>query len=138
MLDKNGVMRFSVSLPPALVKEFDDAWKNMKYESRSKAVHDAMRIFISEFKWTRGEAERVAGAILLLYYLEKPHMLKRIMEIQHKFRSIISSTTHIHLEEDKCLEIIAVNGEADEVRKLAQELMVKKGVKQVKVAVIAP
>jgi CopG family nickel-responsive transcriptional regulator len=138
MRNKVGVVRFSVSLPPTLVKEFDDVWKNMKYESRSKAVHDAMRTFISEFKWTYCEAERVAGAILLLYYLEKPDLLKRIMEIQHRFRSIISSTTHIHLEEDKCLEIIAVNGEAGEIRELAQELMARKGVKQVKVAVIAP
>jgi len=138
MRDKDGVVRFSVSLPPTLVKEFDDVWKNMKYESRSKAVHDAMRTFISEFKWTCGETERVAGAILLLYYLEKPNLLKRIMEIQHKFRSIISSTTHIHLEEDRCLEIIAVNGEASGIRELAQELMAKRGVKQVKVAVIAP
>jgi CopG family nickel-responsive transcriptional regulator len=138
MRNKVGVVRFSVSLPPTLVKEFDDVWKNMKYESRSKAVHDAMRTFISEFKWTYCETERVAGAILLLYYLEKPDLLKRIMEIQHRFRSIISSTTHIHLEEDKCLEIIAVNGEAGEIRELAQELMARKGVKQVKVAVIAP
>jgi CopG family nickel-responsive transcriptional regulator len=60
------------------------------------------------------------------------------MEIQHKFRDIISSTTHIHLEEDKCLEIIAVKGRSGEIRKLAQELMAKKGVKQVKISVVAP
>jgi CopG family nickel-responsive transcriptional regulator len=138
MQDKLGVVRFSVSLPPSLVDEFDSAWKSMNYENRSKAVHDAMRTFISEFKWTHGEKEHVAGAILLLYYLDKPNLLKRIMEIQHKFRDIISSTTHIHLEEDKCLEIIAVNGEAGEIRNLAQELMARKGVKQVKISVVAP
>jgi CopG family nickel-responsive transcriptional regulator len=138
MQDKLGVVRFSVSLPPSLVDEFDSAWKSMNYENRSKAVHDAMRTFISEFKWTHGEKEHVAGAILLLYYLDKPNLLKRIMEIQHKFRDIISSTTHIHLEEDKCLEIIAVNGEVGEIRNLAQELMARKGVKQVKISVVAP
>lgn len=138
MRNKIGVLRFSVSLPPTLVEEFDNAWKSMNYENRSKAVHDAMRTFISEFKWTRSETEYVAGAILLLYYLDKPNLLEKIIEIQHEFTNIISSTTHIHLEEDKCLEIIAVRGKAGEIRSLAQKLMAKKGVKQVKIAVVAP
>jgi CopG family nickel-responsive transcriptional regulator len=138
MQDNVGVVRFSVSLPPPLVEEFDSVWKNMGYESRSKAVHDAMRAFISEFKWTCGETEHVAGVILVLYYLDKPNLLEKIVSIQHRFRNIISSTTHIHLEEDKCLEIIAVNGKVNDVRKLSEELMARKGVKQVKVAVLAP
>jgi len=125
-------------LPPKLVEEFDFVWKSIGYENRSKAVHDAMRAFISEFKWTHEEEEHVAGAVLILYYLDKPKLLEKILGIQHKFRSIISSTTHIHLEEDKCLEIIAVNGSVKDIRKLSQELMAKKGVKQVKVAVMAP
>ncbi|MEM1586027.1 MAG: nickel-responsive transcriptional regulator NikR [Candidatus Bathyarchaeia archaeon] len=132
------VVRFSVSLPPSVVKEFDNVWRSMGYESRSKAIHDAIRTFISEFKWTSAESEHVAGAILVLYYLDKPDLLEKVMNIQHKFRDIISSTTHIHLEEDKCLEIIAVNGKVDEIRRLAEELTAKKGVKQVKVAVVAP
>jgi len=44
---------------------------------------------------------------------------------------------HIHLEENKCLEIIAVKGTAEEVKNLTQDLMTKKGVKQVKAAFIA-
>jgi len=138
MQDKIGVVRFSVSLPPSVVEEFDGVWRSMGYESRSKAVHDAIRAFVSEFKWTAAETEHVAGAILVLYYLDKPDLLEKVMSVQHKFRDIISSTTHIHLEEDKCLEIIAVNGKVGEIKRLAEELMSKKGVKQVKVAVVAP
>jgi len=138
MQGKTGVVRFSISLPPQLVEEFDSVWRSMGYENRSKAVHDAMRTFISEFKWTREEAGHVTGAILTLYYFDKPNLLKKIIGIQHEFRGIILSTMHIHLEEDKCLEIIAVNGKVGEIRNLAQKLMAKKGVKQVKIAVMAP
>ncbi|MEM0010927.1 MAG: nickel-responsive transcriptional regulator NikR [Candidatus Bathyarchaeia archaeon] len=138
MQDKNGVVRFSVSLPPSIVEEFDEVWKSIGYESRSKAIHDAIRAFISEFKWASTETEHVAGAVLVLYYLDKPDLLEKVISVQHKFRDIISSTTHIHLEEDKCLEIIAVNGKVGEIKRLAEELMAKKGVKQVKVAVVAP
>jgi CopG family nickel-responsive transcriptional regulator len=138
MPQKMKATRFSVSLPPSLVNKFDETWKSMRYENRSKAVHDALRSFITEFEWMRTEKGQITGAILVLYYLDKPGLLNKITKIQHEFKDAISSTLHIHLEEDKCLEIIAVEGSAQEVRNLTQILMAKKGVKHVRVAAIAP
>ena len=138
MPQKMKVTRFSVSLPPSLVNKFDETWKSMQYENRSKAVHDALRSFITEFEWMRTEKGRITGAILVLYYLDKPGLLNDITRVQHEFKSVIFSTLHVHLEEDKCLEIIAVEGSVQEVRSLAQVLMAKRGVKQVKVVAIAP
>ena len=138
MPQKMKVTRFSVSLPQALVGEIDKAWRSMGYESRSKAIHDAVRSFITEFEWMREEAGQITGAVLVLHYRDKPGLLDEITDIQHRFKNVILSTLHIHLEENKCLEIIAVKGSAQEVRSLTQGLMTKKGVKQVKVAVIAP
>jgi len=137
MSQRMKVTRFSVSLPPTLVGEMDEAWRRMGYESRSKAIHDAVRGFITEFEWMREEGQ-ITGAVLVLHYLDKPGLLDEITGIQHRFKNVISSTLHIHLEENKCLEIIAVKGSAQEVRSLTQSLMAKKGVKQVKVAAIAP
>ena len=51
--------------------------------------------------------------------------------------TVISSTLHVHLEDNKCLEIIAVKGSAREVGGLTRTLMAKKGVKQVKAAIVA-
>lgn len=138
MPQKQRVVRFSVSLPPTLVRELDEVWRNMQYVSRSKAVHDAIRNFISEYKWTRKEAEEIAGAIVMLYYVDKPGLLNKIMQVQHKFEDVVSSTMHIHLTQNKCLEIIAVKGDTKEVRKLTQALITKKGVKQLKLIAIAP
>jgi len=133
-----GVARFSVSLPPSLVRDFDEAWKGMGYDNRSKAAHDAFRSFISEYKWTQEEeAGEIAGAIVLIYYLNKPGLLNQIVEAQHKFENVVSSTMHVHLAKDKCLEIIAVKGKAGDIRSLSQELTTKKGVKQLKFTTIA-
>jgi len=135
---KMKVTRFSVSLPPPLLKKLDESWKKMHYEDRSKAIHDAVRSFISEFEWMQKGTGQITGAILVLYYLDKPGLLDEIARTQHQFRNVISSTTHIHLEEDKCLEMIAIKGDTREIRSLTQTLMTKKGVKQVKVAALAP
>jgi CopG family nickel-responsive transcriptional regulator len=138
MSQKMKVTRFSVSLPPPLVEKLDEAWKSMQYENRSKAIHDAVRSFITEFEWMRSEGGQITGAVLVLYCLDKPGLLNEVTRAQHQFKRVISSTLHVHLEEDKCLEIIAVEGSAREVRSLAQVLMAKRGVKQVKVAAMAP
>jgi len=138
MPKKMKVTRFSVSLPPPLVEKLDEAWRSMQYENRSKAIHDAVRSFISEFEWMQKEAGRITGAVLVLYYLDKPGLLDEITKTQHQFKNVISSTLHVHLEENKCLEIIAVEGSVQEVKNLTQILMAKKGAKQVKVAAMAP
>jgi len=137
MASLKGVTRFSVSLPPSLVRAFDDSWKGMGYESRSKAAHDAFRSFISEYKWTREEAGEIAGTIALVYYLGKPGLLNQIVEAQHKFEEVVTSSMHVHLSKDKCMEIIAVKGKASDIRSLTQEIMTKKGVKQLKFTAIA-
>ena len=137
MASHKGVARFSVSLPPSLVREFDDSWKSMGYENRSKAVHDAFRSFISEYKWTRGESGEIGGTIVMLYYLDKPGLLNHIVEAQHKFENVVVSSMHVHLTKNKCLEIIAVRGRAGNIKSLSQELMTKKGVKQLKFTAIA-
>ncbi len=138
MTHTHGATRLSVSLPSPLAKEFDAVWHSMKYTNRSKAVHDAIRIFITEHKWTQEQEDQVTGAIVLLYYYDKPSLLNTIMKIQHEFESIIASSTHVHLTSDKCLEIIAVKGKAQQARSLMQKLMAKKGVKQVKLAALTP
>jgi len=138
MSQKMKVTRFSVSLPPSLVEKLDEVWKSMQYENRSKAVHDAVRSFITEFEWMQKDSGRITGAVLVLYYLDKPGLLDEITKAQHQFKNVISSTLHVHLEDNKCLEIIAVEGSVQEIRNLAQVIMAKRGVKQVKVAAIAP
>ena len=138
MSQKMKVTRFSVSLPPPLVEKLDEVWRSMRYENRSKAIHDAVRSFITEFEWMQKDSGRITGAVLVLYYLDKPGLLDEITKAQHQFKNAISSTLHVHLEDNKCLEIIAVEGSVQEIRSLAQSLMTKRGVKQVKVAAIAP
>ncbi len=109
----------------------------MGYENRSKAAHDAFRSFISEHKWAQKEEGEIIGAIVLLYYMDKPGLQTQLTQAQHKFENVVSSTMHVHMSHNKCLEIIAVKGKANEIRSLSQELMTKKGIKQMKFAALA-
>ncbi|MBS7652196.1 MAG: hypothetical protein QXD04_05210 [Candidatus Bathyarchaeia archaeon] len=135
---KQGVVRFSVSLPPTLVREFDETWRNMRYDNRSKALHDALRSFITEVEWMREEGGFMVGVVMALHYLDRPGLLEELATLLRGFRGIISSIQQVYVEENKMLGVISVAGEAGEIKRMAQELMAKKGVKQVKVSVISP
>jgi CopG family nickel-responsive transcriptional regulator len=49
-------------------------------------------------------------------------------DIQHHFHDIIISTMHVHLEYEKCLEIIAVSGSFKRVKKLKDDLQKLKSI----------
>lgn len=49
-------------------------------------------------------------------------------DIQHHFHDIIISTMHVHIEYEKCLEIIAVSGPYKRVKKLKDDLQRLKSV----------
>ena len=137
-MSKNQVSRISVSLPSTLVDEFDNTWRNMKYRNRSKAIHDAIRGFITEVQSNELESSFVVGTILVLHYLDKTGLMEEVKKIQHKFKDIISAIQQTYIEENKMLEVIQVTGNFQEIERLMQDLMAKKGVKEVKMSIIAP
>ncbi|MEM2841709.1 MAG: ribbon-helix-helix protein, CopG family [Thermoproteota archaeon] len=139
MCEKKGkTVRFSVSLPARLVERFNKAYRLMGYRSRSKAIHDALGNFISEFEWMKENSGDITGAILVMYYTDKPGLITEISETKRDFRGVICSTLNIITGENKCMEIIAVRGMSKEIRELAKALMVKRGVKQMRTALLAP
>ena len=49
------IVRVGVTFPPDLLKDFDDIIGKMGYDSRSKAIQDAVRLYVSERKWLQEE-----------------------------------------------------------------------------------
>jgi CopG family nickel-responsive transcriptional regulator len=131
------ITRVGVTFPPELLKEFDQIIGNMGYESRSKAVQDAVRLFISERKWVKEEKANQTGVLLMVYDHEAKGLESDLTETQHHHTALISSTMHIHLSERDCLETIAVKGKASEIRHLSDELATKKGVKILKAMIVS-
>lgn len=132
------VSRISISVPSDLLRRFDDHIKHSGYENRSKAVQDAMQSLITESKWMCEKMGSGIGAIAMIYDHEVKGLKEDLTDVQHHFEETICSSMHVHLDGDSCLEIIAVRGKAQDVRKLAQVLKTRKGVKQLKLAIVTP
>jgi CopG family nickel-responsive transcriptional regulator len=131
------IVRVGVTFPPDLLKDFDEIIRKMGYENRSKAVQEAVRMFVSERKWLQKEKGTQAGVLMMLYDHEVRGVDDALTHVQHHYAHIISSTMHIHLSERDCLEAIAVKGDAAEIRKLSNELSSRRGVKILKTMIIS-
>jgi CopG family nickel-responsive transcriptional regulator len=131
------VGRISFSTPSALVKQFDQCLSALGYEDRSKALQMAMRNFMTEYSWKAERGNLGAGAVLLTYDHETHGIQEELTHAQHRYRDVISSTTHIHLDESRCLEIISVKGKLERIQTMAKELMKTRGVSQFKLSTIS-
>ena len=128
------VSRFSVSLPPSLLRQFDEMSSQKGYDNRSLAIGDMMRNCLVEHRQKFGN-EVIAGTITLVYDHHKPHLQATLTDIQHDHHDVILSTVHIHLDHHNCLEVLLVRGKAAVIKKIADELISAKGVKHGKLTV---
>ncbi|MHA1732899.1 MAG: CopG family ribbon-helix-helix protein [Promethearchaeota archaeon] len=120
--EKSTFKRFSISLPEDLLEEFDEFTKGKM--SRSDAIRKAMRLLVASEEWDNLEGDK-AGSITIIASHEYEHESNHV---QHQFKDIIVSTMHVHLPDDNCLEILAVNGNAGRIRELYDSLNKIRGI----------
>jgi CopG family nickel-responsive transcriptional regulator len=130
------IVRAGVTFPPDLLKDFDEIINSMGYNSRSKAIQDSVRLFVSERKWLKEEDTIQTGVIVMVYNHEVRNLESGLTEAQHHHSDLITSTMHIHLGEHDCLEVIAVKGKSSEIKHLSDELATRKGVKILKATIV--
>jgi CopG family nickel-responsive transcriptional regulator len=131
------IVRVGVTFPPELLDEFDEIVNKTGYQSRSKAIQDAVRLYMSEKKWLKEENTEQRGILIMVYNHDIKGLERDLTEAQHHHSSLISSTMHIHVGDRDCLEAIAVKGKSSEIQHLSNELTVKKGVKILKTIIVS-
>lgn len=133
-----GIARVGVAFPPELLRELDEIVEKVGYPSRSKAIQDSVKSFVTEHRWLRDERGTRVGVIVLVYNHESRGLEDYLTDTEHEFASVICSSTHIHLSERDCLEAIVVRGDATRIRELAERLRARRGVKEARLAVVSP
>ena len=125
------MVRFGVSMDKELLAQFDELIHKLGYASRSEPLRDLVRDRLVQREWEAGE--EVVG-VVLLYDHHKRDLVDRLTDLQHEHHGLILSPSHVHLDVDNCLEVLAVRGPRPEVQGLAGRLIGVKGVKHGKLA----
>ena len=129
----NELARYSVSMDARLLEQFDRLIEARGYANRSEAVRDLIRNALVEEEWASA-SQRVAATVTIVYHHHQSGVVERLGDIQHHHVGIVVSSTHVHLDNDNCLEVVILRGRSREVRALAEELIAIKGVIHGKVA----
>jgi len=126
--------RFSVSMSRALAGQLDAMAKAKGYANRSQAVADMVRAHLVEHRAQAGTQE-IAGTITLVYDHHRRNIQALLTRLQHDHGDLIVATLHVHLSPHDCMEVLAVRGRADAVKRLADRLTAAKGVTHGKLTV---
>jgi CopG family nickel-responsive transcriptional regulator len=124
----------SVSVPEKLLERVENSIREQGFANRSEIIRQALRAFVLESRNLRELKGEIAASITIIY--KRGAKNAQISEIQHSFGDIISTYLHAHIEEDYCLEVLVVKGEAENVRKMVDAFRTNEYINQIKVSIL--
>lgn len=122
------IVRFGVSIDEKLLKKFDAIIGEKGYVNRSEAIRDLIRDMMVTEEISDPDAEAI-GTLSMIYSHETREINEKLNDIQHHSYHNIVTTTHIHLDEHNCLEVLVLKGTAREIQILADKLLAIKNVR---------
>jgi CopG family nickel-responsive transcriptional regulator len=136
MSNETDLSRIGISLPKNLLDKFDEILEYRGYSSRSEGIRDAIRSYITYYRWMSDVKGERQGVITMVYDHEQRGLLQVLTEIQHDYMDEIQASLHSHVTHDKCLEVILLRGDGAILKNIAERLMAQKGVESVKLTTI--
>lgn len=123
------LVRFSVAMPEDLLMSFDAfVARRGLAKNRSEVVRDLVRDALVNDAIELPGTE-VMGTLTIVFNHHASDVQEKLHTIQHSRFGMIVSTTHVHLDEDTCLEVIILRGETTDVRDIADQILGTKGVR---------
>lgn len=121
----------SISLNDRLLDEINRLQKSLGFSGRSELIRAGLKMLIIDKK----EKENLSGIISgVLVIVHKEDSESEITKYKHVFNNIIK--THVHTNMDKkCMDLLALVGDAKEVKALTESMQSIKKIDYVKLVV---
>lgn len=130
------VSRISISLPEKLLADLDRMVKQRGFESRSQAVNEMLHQTLLEHKNDIGD-DVMVGIIALFYNNAVPGLQKQLADLQVRYIDEVISSLHIHLMNNKTMEVVLVQGPARTLQMISDEMIARRGVISGKMHLVA-
>jgi CopG family nickel-responsive transcriptional regulator len=130
----SGLSRFGVAMESSLLAQFDQLVRE-RGATRSELFRDLARAEIVR-SLSRKRVDAFAS-VTIVYNHHVRELSERITEMQHELGDQVRSTMHVHLDEDRCLEVIVMRGRADRLQAAAERLFATRGVVQGSIEIVA-
>ena len=118
--------RLSFSIEKPLLERLEKLLKASRYANRSEFIRDMIRQQLVGRQW-QDDRENL-GTVTLLYNHHLHKLSEKLTDLQHHHHQNILVSTHVHLDENLCAEVLLVKGRASRISRLADLLRQQKGV----------
>ena len=119
--------RFSVSLEADLLDAFDKFVRDGAFATRSEAIRQLLRQTLTQDAFNTDGAP-VTATLTLVYDHHRPHLVEKLLNVQHDHANQVIASMHVHLDHDRCMEVIVLRGPGGELQNLAAAIRGLKGV----------
>ncbi|MCE5278020.1 MAG: nickel-responsive transcriptional regulator NikR [Planctomycetaceae bacterium] len=128
--------RTTLAIEMDLLDKFD-AWMTTRgYDNRSQAMRDLIRAALVEQEWTDPKAE-VAASLSIIYNHASHSLSQELASLQHEDHHAVLCSQHVHLDHDRCLEVILLRGRAEQLRRICDAITATRGVQAGKLSLLS-
>ena len=124
----DSLRRITISMPEDTFLALDRLVTERGFDSRSQAIVEMIHQQAAEHLGKIG-TQIMAGTLTMIYDESKSTLLKDLSRVCREHITEVISSQHILLEDDHVLEVLLMQGPANTLRQIANELVTCKGVK---------
>lgn len=124
----NHSQRVSLSLPTDLVDNLDQFILNRGFQSRSQAVAEIITQGL-DAHYEKTGIKTMAGSLTLVYDISKNNCQVTLAQMERKYLKEVISSLQVQLESNHVLEVVLLQGPADQLKRISNEFRACKGVK---------
>lgn len=122
----------SISLTKNLLNRLDELVQEKGYSSRSEAIRDAVRQYLSDQDLNRFTHGIITATVTVISEHEIHDIDEKLIRLRHEHDKIVTGNMHLHLGKKHCLEVFITEGEADEIMDFIGRIRALKDVQQVR------
>jgi CopG family nickel-responsive transcriptional regulator len=119
--------RFSVSLETDLLRAFDQYVRAGAFATRSEAIRQLLLESLTRKSFSSDQA-LVLATLTLVYEHHRHHLVEKLLTLQHAHTDQVIASMHVHIDQDRCLEVLVLRGRGGDLVRLAEALRGLKGV----------
>jgi CopG family nickel-responsive transcriptional regulator len=126
----------SISLDREVLGRFDGWLAAKGFPSRSSGVQH----LIGEKLDTLALADERGPAVATVTYVYDHHrrdLMERLAHLQHEHLAEVVSSTHVHLDHARCLEVLILRGPARAIRSLGEKITATRGVERGEIVLVS-
>jgi CopG family nickel-responsive transcriptional regulator len=130
------MQRVTITLDDDLIADIDAFMVSHGYGNRSEAIRDLTRAGMGEVRIETDQGGACIAALVYTFDHERRDLAQRLIRTHHGHHDLSLATTHVHLDDSNCLEVVLLRGKVGEVKHLADHVMAERGVRHGRLVVI--